>query len=191
MIYFGRREQKYYEFSNFYKAPFLYKGNRFIDIEAAFQSEKCKTDEEKKLFIPLSGSKAKSKGRSVVLKPDWENVKFDVMLEAVREKFTQHPELGEILKSTGKEALVENTTGWHDNVWGMCSCPKCIRKLHKNFLGVCLMKVRAELTGDNEVHLDFINDDMYISVDVLVDICKEGLADLQNALSISYISSFK
>ena len=78
--------------------------------------------------------------RSRPLRPDWEDVKDDVMRVAVRAKFTQHEELRELLLSTGDEELVEHTTNdayWADGGDGT----------GKNMLGKILMEVRAELRG--------------------------------------------
>ena len=81
-------------------------------------------------------------GRKVQLRHDWEEVKYRLMVDICYAKFTQNPELKEILLSTGDETLVENTTGWHDNIWGNCECPRCINKEGKNLLGKALMEVR-------------------------------------------------
>lgn len=67
------------------------------------------------------------------------------MVEVLQAKFSQNPDLQEILKGTGEEELVENTTGWHDNIWGNCECEKCVGKPGKNLLGKALMEVRKGL----------------------------------------------
>lgn len=50
------------------------------------------------------------------LRPDWEMVKEQVMLEALRAKFTQHDDLKAILLGTGNALLVEHTP--RDSYWG-------------------------------------------------------------------------
>jgi ribA/ribD-fused uncharacterized protein len=55
------------------------------------------------------------RSRKRPLRPDWETVKLDVMREAVRAKFTQHPELTAILIETGDALLVEHTA--NDDYW--------------------------------------------------------------------------
>jgi predicted NAD-dependent protein-ADP-ribosyltransferase YbiA (DUF1768 family) len=63
-------------------------------------------------------------------------------------KFSQHPELQNILLETGDTYIEENTTGWHDNIWGNCHCPKCQKIKGQNLLGKALMDVREVLQID-------------------------------------------
>ena len=64
------------------------------------------------------------------------------MLDVVRAKFDQHPDLAQKLLATGDEELVEGND-WGDIYWG-------VYKGHgKNMLGKILMRVRAELRGEN------------------------------------------
>ncbi len=60
------------------------------------------------------------------------------MLAALRAKFLQHPELGDLLKDTGARRLVELTD--NDDYWGETNDGSGL-----NRLGVLLMKVRSEL----------------------------------------------
>ena len=50
------------------------------------------------------------------LRPDWEEIKDDVMHEALISKFNTHPELKEWLLSTGEKHIVEHTI--NDDYWG-------------------------------------------------------------------------
>lgn len=76
--------------SNFYPAPVKYGGLLYQNNEAAFQAQKCLTENEKQAFTQLDPSKAKRMGRQVQLRPDWEKVKIGLMEEIVRAKFTQN-----------------------------------------------------------------------------------------------------
>lgn len=130
-----------YEFlSNFFKASVEYGGLTFGSNEAAFQAQKCMTEEEKIQFTDLSPSKSKGVGRRVRLRPDWEQVKFGIMEEIVRAKFTQHPELASRLLATGDKVLVEGNR-WGDTYWGVDTRTG----QGENHLGKILMKVREEL----------------------------------------------
>ena len=60
------------------------------------------------------------------------------MLNVVRAKFDQHPDLAQKLLETGDEELVEGNT-WGDRYWGVCGGKG------KNMLGKILMRVREEL----------------------------------------------
>jgi ribA/ribD-fused uncharacterized protein len=74
------------------------------------------------------------------LRKDWEAVKDHLMREGVLAKFTQHPELRELLFSTGEAYLVEHTT--NDSYWGDGGDGS-----GQNKLGQILMSVRDELRG--------------------------------------------
>lgn len=122
--------------SNFFVAPVFYQGIRFENNEAAFQAAKC--PERMQEFCGLSPQKAKRLGRSVELRPDWEEVKYDVMYRICKAKFLQNPDLLKQLLETGDAELVEGNT-WGDTVWGVCS------GVGENNLGKTLMRIRDEL----------------------------------------------
>ena len=54
--------------------------------------------------------------RQIKLRPDWEEVKENIMMIALRAKFDQYPELKQLLLSTAGSSLVEHTD--NDNYWG-------------------------------------------------------------------------
>ena len=61
---------------------------------------------------------------------------------------TENETLKERLLATGDEYLEEGTTGWHDNIWGNCSCEKCKNIPGENRLGKILMRIREELKNE-------------------------------------------
>jgi len=126
--------------SNFWEVPVTYKGLTYGSNEAAFQAQKCMTDEEKTTFTLLRPSDSKKKGRRVQLRPDWEAVKVGIMEEIVRAKFMQNEDLKWRLLSTGDAYLEEGNT-WHDICWGV----DAKTGEGQNHLGRILMKVREEL----------------------------------------------
>ena len=133
-------EEPYRFLSNFYEARVEYNGLTFGSNEAAFQAQKCMTEEEKAQFTEFGPGKSKGVGRRVLLRPDWEQVKVDIMEEIVRAKFTQHPELAAKLLATGEKVLVEGNH-WGDTCWGVDTRTG----QGENQLGKILMKVREEL----------------------------------------------
>ena len=135
------------EFSYFEECGVTVFGKTFRSVEAAFQSQKSTDDTEIEKFTTMTAREAKRAGRSVKLRPDWEEVKLDVMYEACLAKFSQHEYLKDALLSTGDEEIIENTTAWHDNIWGNCECSRCINREGKNLLGKTLMKVRSTLNS--------------------------------------------
>ena len=129
-----------YEFlSNFYPSEVEYKGIKFPTVEHAFQAAKCKTKEEMQKFTEYeTPGKAKRAGRKVDLRDGWETVKFFVMEELLRQKFS-NPAMARKLLDTGGIVLVEGNH-WNDTFWGVCDGKG------ENHLGVLLMKIRKELS---------------------------------------------
>lgn len=126
--------------SNFWPAPVTYRGLTYQSSEAAFQAQKCLTEEEKLQFVHLPTNMAKRLGRTVQLRPDWEEVKRDIMEEIVRAKFNQNADLKSQLLATGDMLLEEGNT-WHDTYWGV----DVRTREGENHLGRILMRVRQEL----------------------------------------------
>ena len=134
------REAGHEFLSNFYECPITYQGLTYGSGEAAFQAQKCRTEAEKAAFTEYWPAKSKGIGRNIPLRPDWEQVKFGIMEEIVRQKFVQNPELAARLLETGDKVLVEGNR-WGDTCWGVD-----IRTWQgENHLGKILMKVREEL----------------------------------------------
>lgn len=133
-------EEPYRFLSNFFEARVEYRGLAYGSNEAAFQAQKCMTEEEKVQFTEFGPGKSKGVGRRVQLRPDWNEVKVGIMEEIVRAKFTQHPELAARLLATGDKVLVEGNH-WGDTFWGVDTRTG----QGENHLGKILMKVRTEL----------------------------------------------
>lgn len=131
--------------SNFYESPIAdEEGVVYPTIEHYFQAMKTLDSSERfNIAIQPTPGKAKRCGRKVSLRPDWEEVKEEIMFIALRKKFS-NPILKAKLLATGNEYLEEGTT-WHDNEWGVCRCEKCQDILGKNKLGKLLMKLREEI----------------------------------------------
>lgn len=139
---------KYYFLSNFYNAKVEWEGITYLNNESAFQSAKVLDKEVRLKFANLDPSSGKRKGRHVQLRYDWEKVKFNIMYEIVKAKFSQNQDLKEKLLLTGDEHLEEGNT-WHDNLYGNCSCKRCENIKGQNKLGKILEKVREELRAKN------------------------------------------
>ena len=132
-----------YEFLNNYYDCDIHVGDlTFTNVEAAYQSFKCQTNEEQAEFQCLNPVMAKKKGQEVQLRPDWEEKRFEIMSMLVRVKFEQNPNLRDKLLATGKAELIEGNW-WHDNYWGVCSCAKCGSLTAYNHLGKILMELRG------------------------------------------------
>ena len=130
----------YYSLSNFYGADVTYEGLTYRNNEAAFQAQKTLDEKEREAFTQLAPNIAKKKGRRVLLRDDWEQVKDQIMEEIVLAKFQQNPELKAQLLATG-DAMLEEGNQWHDYYWGV----DLRTGRGQNRLGRILMKVRLEL----------------------------------------------
>lgn len=129
---------RYAFLSNFYDIPVTYEGLTYANNEAAFQAAKCIRTEDRKQFIYLSPGDAKRLGRKIHLRPDWEQVKHQVMADIVEAKFIQNEDLGESLLATGDAYLEEGNT-WGDRIWGT------VNGQGANMLGIILMETRRKL----------------------------------------------
>ena len=126
--------------SNMHSVPVEWDGRTYQNSEAAFQSAKALEPEERNAFCSLNGVSAKRQGKKVLLRRDWEDVKDEIMEEVVRAKFTQNPDLAQMLLDTGDVPITEGNT-WHDTFWGVDTRTG----QGENHFGKILMKVRDEL----------------------------------------------
>ena len=141
VINFYSTTGEYCCFSNFSRHTVFLKGKRWPTTEHFFQAQKFHgTEHEEEVRLAKRPMEAASMGRDRKrpLRRDWESVKDQLVLEAVRAKFTQHDELKAILLGTGDARLVEHTE--NDSYWGDGGDGS-----GKNRLGQILMQVREEL----------------------------------------------
>jgi len=145
VIKFYRTGDAYGEFSNFASFPIQLKGVEWPTVEHYFQAQKfVGTVHEEEVRLAESPMTAAKMGRqrSRPLRNDWESVKDDIMREAVLAKFQQHPDLLNLLLSTGDADIIEHTT--NDAYWGDGGDGS-----GKNMLGRILMEVRDRLRRDS------------------------------------------
>ena len=125
--------------SNFYPAKVVYAGLTYPDSEHAYQSAKTLDMNQRRRIAALpTPAEAKREGEALTYRADWTQVKYQVMLDCVRDKFTRNPELRAKLLATGDAYLEEGNT-WGDQIWGV------YQGKGTNWLGIILMQVRAEL----------------------------------------------
>jgi len=129
----------------FFDGDYSFLSNFRGGVEQKFQAAKTLDPILKAEILLLTPGGSKRRGNEIKLRPDWEEVKYQVMLDCVREKFAR-PAYGALLLATGDAVLIEGNT-WHDNVWGICVCDRCQSdaRVGTNLLGEILMKVRSEL----------------------------------------------
>lgn len=138
----------WYFLSNFYYLPSVleFEGDRYPTVEHAYQAAKLE-NRELRSEIRLSSSPARAKhlGRLVKIRPDWEEIKNDVMLGLLMEKFS-HPQMKKALLNTGSRELVEGNN-WGDKYWGMVFVERLAgsgqgKWVGENWLGRLLVQVR-------------------------------------------------
>jgi ribA/ribD-fused uncharacterized protein len=143
-ILFYRPKEAHGELSNFSPHGFEMDGKRWPTSEHYFQAQKfAGTEYAEKIRQAASPMIAARLGRSRShpLRRDWEQVKEDVMRQALRAKFSQNPELAERLMATKCAHLIEHTK--NDRYWGDGGDGK-----GRNRLGELLMELRSELAGN-------------------------------------------
>jgi|SRR5581483_506528 len=89
-----------------------------------------------------AAAKRTARGLQSTVRTDWDDIKLEVMLRLLRQKFAISS-LKEKLLATGEEELVEANT-WGDVFWGVCN------GVGENYLGKLLMQVRNELKQAEE-----------------------------------------
>ena len=143
-IKFYNRDEPYYEFTNFYRASVLIDCKKWPTTEHYFQAQKfigtpyveairCLPTAQE--AFQLSRDPKVSRWR----RSDWDTVKDDIMLKALRCKFAQHKSLHEKLWKTGDKELIEHTT--NDSYWADGGG----KGKGQNKLGRLLMKIRDEI----------------------------------------------
>ncbi len=142
-IYFYTKNQPYYEFSNF--APFGIEmdGIWWSTVENYYQAMKFNDESYIKKIRKVQTPKEAGnlgKSRNIKIKENWDEIKYDIMFEAVLKKFQTHSKLKDLLINTGDALLAENSP--FDYYWGIGANGSGL-----NMLGKILMKVRIRLKG--------------------------------------------
>jgi ribA/ribD-fused uncharacterized protein len=123
--------------SNFAPAPVIFEGVVYLTVENAYQAAKTLNPEERKQFEHCTPGRARMLGKKLTLRPDWENVKLEIMEDLLRKKFFSGSMPLMMLMNTQGAYLEEGNT-WGDTYWGVC------KGVGENRLGKLLMKVRSE-----------------------------------------------
>lgn len=129
---------EYFFLSNFFPG-----GGALPTAEHQFQARKTLVPMEA-IYIMSSptAAAAKARGRATTLRPDWEEIKIDVMYEVLQLKFSVEPIRQQLLATEDAELIEGNT--WGDTFWGVC------RGEGLNILGELLMILRDEIRGNRK-----------------------------------------
>jgi N-glycosidase YbiA len=144
VINFYRVNDPYGCFSNFSPHP-VFIGTMWPTNEHYFQAQKFLGQPEPYMAILMDPSPMNAarigRDRHWNLRPDWEDVKVDIMRTALGAKVTQHAVVRETLLSTGNATIVEHTV--NDSYWADGGDGTGL-----NMLGLLLMEIRDTLTAD-------------------------------------------
>lgn len=125
--------------SNFEVSPVWFDGLLYRSTENAYMSGKTLDLEERKKFQDVEPKDARKMGKAIektsLFRPDWYEVRYDVMASVVFDKFYRNLELRKLLLDTGDKYL-EESNHWQDQTWGVCD------GVGENNLGKILMAIR-------------------------------------------------
>lgn len=129
--------------SNFYMYEIHFSGYVYKSVEHFFQANKATTRiGHNEVADQPTAALTKKKGRNIICRSDWNEIKDSVMELALILKF-QNKALREKLLNTGDSILIEGNW-WGDTYWGVCE------GVGENKLGKLLMKIRDNLREDNK-----------------------------------------
>lgn len=117
-------------------------------VEHYFAANKtCSRIEHDRIADQAGPWAAKKAGRRTLLRVDWEDVKYNVMLAGLRAKFSpDHPEYRAALLATRDRFIAEDSPT--DYVWGIRD--RQGGYTGDNLLGKALMQIRDEIRGDDD-----------------------------------------
>jgi ribA/ribD-fused uncharacterized protein len=124
--------------SNFFDSPVYFDGLCYRSSECAYQAAKI-IPEHRKMFVHATSYESKNLWKDPTLDKlytpvMWDEIKYEVMMAIVFDKFYRNKELRELLLMT-ENAYLEETNHWNDVVWGV----DCRSGKGSNWLGQILM----------------------------------------------------
>lgn len=156
IFFYGHNPNEPYGcFSNFYPSNFTVDGKNYTCSEQYFMKKKQElfdpTNEQlaNKIMETTNPASIKKFGRQVKNYNDtiWNTNRYQIMVDALKAKFNQNPNLKQILMSTGNKQLAETTS--RDKIWAIgldMNDPKRFDETQwkgQNLLGKALMEARA------------------------------------------------
>ena len=143
--FYRASEKPFGAFSNLYRREIEFEGETFATSEHAYQAGKARKPAVRKWLMEAPSPALLAMAAHGLyywdVAPGWSTSKFDRMRAVLRAKFTQHPDLLELLLGTGEARLVETATVDNEvnRLWGE------VNGVGRNMLGELLMELRAQL----------------------------------------------
>lgn len=151
--FYRASEKPYGAFSNLYRREIEFEGEVFATSEHAYQAGKARKPAVRKWLMDAPSPSLLAMAAHGLyywdIAPGWSTTKFDRMRAVLRAKFTQHPDIRDLLLSTGDAKLVETATVDNEvnRLWGE------VNGVGRNMLGVLLMELRKDLRDNAETYL--------------------------------------
>jgi len=148
--FYRASEKPFGAFSNLYRRDVVFEGEVFATSEHAYQAGKARKPAVRKWLMDAPSPALLAMAAHGLyywdVAPGWSTTKFDRMRAVLRAKFTQHPDLRDLLLATGDARLVESATVDNEvnRLWGE------VNGVGRNMLGVLLMELRAELRDNTK-----------------------------------------
>lgn len=130
--------------SNFWPASVRGPGGRlYPTVEHAYQASKTldSTVWTRILALPNAGA-AKNFSKTMVVRPDWHEVRVGIMADLLAQKFAAGSELAARLMAI--DGAIEEGNGWGDRFWGV----DLATGEGENRLGRMLMEIRERLRAE-------------------------------------------
>ncbi|MEG8221362.1 NADAR family protein [Sphingobium sp. D43FB] len=143
--FYRASEKPFGAFSNLYRREIEFEGETFATSEHAYQAGKARKPAVRKWLMEAPSPALLAMAAHGLyywdVAPGWSTSKFDRMRAVLRAKFTQHPDLLDLLLGTGEARLVETATVDNEvnRLWGE------VNGVGRNMLGELLMELRAAL----------------------------------------------
>ncbi len=152
--FYRSSDRPYGVFSNLYRRLVTFEGRDFPTAEHAYQFGKARKPAVREwLMAAPSPSLLAMAAHGLYawdIAPGWSQSKVDRMRRVLQAKFSQHPDLREILLGTGDARLVESATvdSSVNRFWGE------VNGTGKNMLGTLLMELRVSISARDERQVD-------------------------------------
>lgn len=143
--FYRANEKPYGAFSNLYRREIEFEGVTFATAEHAYQAGKARKPAVREWLMKAPSPSLLAMAAHGLyywdITPGWSTSKFDRMRGVLMAKFSQHPDLADLLISTGTARLVESATVDNavNRLWGE------VNGVGQNMLGILLMETREKL----------------------------------------------
>lgn len=128
-----------------YNVLFYYDGMQFHSIEAAYQASKTNDLVLRCKLSKMTPKGASYRGRQILPDDSWYNNELQILKTILLSAFKTQPMKQKLLSATS--FVGHNMV--HDNLYGVCDCPKCKTLVKYNCYGRLLNQLQTALKNLN------------------------------------------